>query len=273
MAIQSDHLPSVQDAPEHGTPIINYVGPAALEPQPEQIEPAPPIEPTQFPGDAQQPDPDRRARTWAERIQSGLFFAVLGVSVYESIVIAHQWLELLWLPVIIAIWLVGIGVAKARSHYAEWGFVTVVSAIWLPLLMDSGLWRVLDYVNMADWLAKNGYSPDTLELSQGIAYLGLALGFMLLAGFAALKSLRRWRAGASLFLLVATVVGSLMVEYHYGTVIYPYESAMIGNMNQWGQRIIVLALAFIFLLYALPGGKKPPRDNPPEEFDVKVHEG
>ena len=254
MATNLHPQPALHDPTNSGTPIVDYIGPAQIAPLPE-LSPA-----------AQSAArPDDRALKWAKRVHIALVAVYLVWLFYSNFILNHYFPSIWGNIVPIILWLVGMGVARERSRYAEYGFIAVVSAgLGLGALLNG-----LQFIEMLYWTSHEGISLALSYIAQDIVSLIIAGGFILLAGFVMLRSLKAWRATIGLLAMITSVVGGLLAKIQY---MLPYANAddeMVRSLYTIGQWLSIWSLVLIFFNYIWPGGARQQRRNPPAPPDVK----
>ncbi len=89
--------------------------------------------------------------------------AVYCIWLFYSNFILNHYLPSIWGNIVpIILWLVGMGVARERSRYAEYGFIAVVSAVLgLGALRDG-----LQFIDLLYWASHNGVSLASSYIEQ-----------------------------------------------------------------------------------------------------------
>ncbi len=248
--------PALHDPPDSGTPIVDYVGPAAIAPL-ASATPAPIAQPANRSTD--------HALRWTKRVHITLVAVYLVWLFYSNFILNHYFPSIWGNIVPIILWLVGMGVARERSCYAEYGFIAVVSAgLGLGALLNG-----LQFIEMLYWTSHDGVSLAFSYIAQDIVSLIIAVGFILLASFAMLRSLKAWRATIGLLAMITSVVGGLLSKIQY---MLPYANAydeMVRSLYTIGQWLSIWSLVLIFFNFIWPGGTRRQRRNPPAPPNVK----
>jgi len=253
MATNLNPEPALHDAPDSGTPIINYVGPAALAPLPEAT-PAPIPDP-----DEQAEPPADSALSWAKRVHIALVVVFSGSLLYPYLIGAYYPRDILGNAILIVLWLVGMGVARERSHHAEWGLIAFVSAVLAGLALHNGF----AFIGLMDWAARNGVSLASSYIVQDVFSLIMALGFVLLTSFAMVKSLKPRRTAIGLLAVLAIIVSELLLQVQDGPPFTAARDELVSNLNSWGIWLANLSPLLVFILYVWPGGARRQPDTPP----------